>query len=59
MMAFAIQTLREAGYKPIILWTFESNARARHFYEKAGFTQTGRKKECTIGKPLQLIEYAL
>lgn len=33
----AISELRRLGYRKIMLWTFEENSRARHFYKKYGF----------------------
>lgn len=33
--------LRAAGYRQVVLWTLTGNARARRFYQKAGFTPDG------------------
>ena len=59
MMIFAIEALREAGYKEIRLWVFEENARTRRFYEDAGFKYTGLKKEKNYIKSLPIVQYAL
>ncbi len=36
-----LTTLREAGYRRVVLWTLTGNVRARRFYERAGFTPDG------------------
>lgn len=41
--------LSKLGYHDIFLWVLEANARARGFYEKAGFTASGRYLDDTIG----------
>ena len=37
----ALDGLRAAGYRQIVLWTLTGNARARRFYDKAGFAPDG------------------
>lgn len=37
----ALNGLREAGYRRVVLWTLKENARARRFYDKAGFAPDG------------------
>jgi GNAT superfamily N-acetyltransferase len=37
----AIDGLRAAGYRRVVLWTLTENARARQFYDKAGFAPDG------------------
>jgi ribosomal protein S18 acetylase RimI-like enzyme len=37
----ALDGLREAGYRRVVLWTLTENARARRFYDKAGFAPDG------------------
>jgi ribosomal protein S18 acetylase RimI-like enzyme len=37
--------VRAAGYASITLWVLEANARARRFYQKAGFTPDGARHE--------------
>lgn len=44
MMEHVLDQLRQAQYGSVILWVFEDNDRARKFYEKHGFEQTGHKK---------------
>jgi GNAT superfamily N-acetyltransferase len=41
LMAAAVHALREAGYQRAVLWVLASNARARRFYEIAGWTADG------------------
>jgi predicted N-acetyltransferase YhbS len=37
----ALAALRLAGYRRVVLWTLTGNARARRFYDKAGFAPDG------------------
>ena len=37
----ALDGLRAAGYHRVVLWTLTENARARRFYDKAGFAPDG------------------
>jgi ribosomal protein S18 acetylase RimI-like enzyme len=37
----ALDRLRAAGYRRVVLWTLTDNARARRFYAAAGFTPDG------------------
>ena len=37
----ALDRLRAAGYRRVVLWTLTDNARARRFYAKAGFAPDG------------------
>lgn len=45
----AVQELREMGFKQIFLWVLEDNHRARHFYEKCGFKNSGKYMDNDIG----------
>jgi RimJ/RimL family protein N-acetyltransferase len=45
MMDYALAELKRLGFKRVMLWTFEANARARRFYEKCGFVVDGAVKE--------------
>lgn len=44
LLRFLQARVREAGGAPIHLEVRDSNAAARHLYEKAGFLQSGRRK---------------
>jgi GNAT superfamily N-acetyltransferase len=44
LMAAAVAGLREAGFAQVTLWVLDSNARARRFYERAGFVPDGATK---------------
>lgn len=44
MMNKILQDIAGAGYSKVMLWVFEDNTRARHFYEAHGFTTKGRRK---------------
>jgi len=41
LMSCAVAALAEAGYERAVLWVLEANARARRFYEKAGWAPDG------------------
>ena len=41
LMGSALAALNEARYARVILWVLADNARARRFYERAGFAQDG------------------
>ncbi len=44
LFAHAVADLRERGYERAMLWVLESNARARRFYEAAGWRADGANK---------------
>jgi GNAT superfamily N-acetyltransferase len=44
LMSAALAQLAQAGYQQAILWVLDSNARARRFYEAAGFGVDGAEK---------------
>ena len=41
LMGSALAALNEAGYPRVVLWVLADNARARRFYERAGFVHDG------------------
>jgi GNAT superfamily N-acetyltransferase len=41
LMGSALAALNEAGHPRVVLWVLADNARARRFYERAGFTPDG------------------
>lgn len=45
LMAAALGRLTELGYQQATLWVLDSNARARRFYEAAGFRLDGGVKD--------------
>lgn len=54
----AIEELKAMGYKKIFLWVLEDNHRARHFYEKCGFKNSGEYMHNVIGgKQLRELQY--
>lgn len=58
LLAAAVTELRKQGYADIFLWVLEENSRARHFYERFGFSPTGDFLETEIGgKPLREVRY--
>ena len=44
MMERILEDVQKAGYPQIMLWVFDSNARAIGFYKAHGFVATGRKQ---------------
>jgi GNAT superfamily N-acetyltransferase len=58
LFARAVTDLRERGYQQAILWVLEGNARARRFYEAAGWRPDGaRKTEERPGALLREVRY--
>lgn len=54
----AVEALKAMGFKRIFLWVLEDNHRARHFYEKYGFENSGKYIENVIGgKQLRELQY--
>jgi ribosomal protein S18 acetylase RimI-like enzyme len=49
LMQAAERTMREQSYQQAILWVFADNARARRFYEQAGWSADGTFKVEEIG----------
>jgi ribosomal protein S18 acetylase RimI-like enzyme len=49
LMEACAQELRGHGYTEAVLWVLDTNARARHFYEAAGWTGDGSEKSERIG----------
>jgi GNAT superfamily N-acetyltransferase len=49
LMTAALGELATAGYESATLWVLESNARARRFYERAGWSADGSVKQDDIG----------
>jgi len=47
------------GWKEVTLWVLHENARARRFYERAGFVPDGAEKRTSklVGTPLHEIRY--
>jgi RimJ/RimL family protein N-acetyltransferase len=48
MMDASLVRLRSRSLHRVVLWTLEGAGRARGFYEKSGFTPTGRKRTGTV-----------
>jgi GNAT superfamily N-acetyltransferase len=60
LFAHAVDDLRLRGYKQAWLWVLEGNARARRFYEAAGWRPDGAsKKEERPGAVLREVRYAI
>jgi hypothetical protein len=47
-MAAAAGELAAAGFASATLWVLDSNARARRFYELAGWTADGSSKQADV-----------
>ncbi|MDE5996384.1 MAG: GNAT family N-acetyltransferase [Eubacterium sp.] len=53
-----INELKAMGFETIFLWVLEDNYRARHFYEKCGFKNSGKYYDDNIGgKQLRELQY--
>lgn len=44
MVEYVLAQLQQADYESVMLWVFETNTRARKFYEKHGFELTSQTK---------------
>lgn len=54
----AVEELKAMGFETIFLWVLEDNHRARHFYEKCGFKNSGEYYDDKIGgKQLRELQY--
>jgi GNAT superfamily N-acetyltransferase len=60
LLASAVEAMRAAGFREAGLWVFEDNARARAFYEAAGWNPDGEAVvEETGGRELRELRYRL
>ena len=58
LMDAATEALREAGFSQATLWVLTDNARARRFYEIAGWNLDGASQDDTIGgQPVTEVRY--
>ena len=58
LMGAALTHLRGVGYADVTLWVLDTNARARRFYEAAGFRPDGAMKvDDSLGFPLRKARY--
>jgi GNAT superfamily N-acetyltransferase len=58
LLSTALAALRAAGYRRVTLWTLTGNARARRFYEKAGFAPDGATNILTGLGGVEELRYA-
>ncbi len=60
LLAHVVDDLRRRGRAAVTLWVLDTNARARRFYEAAGFAADGTEKvEPFAGAPLREVRYRL
>ena len=54
-----LETLADARYRDVRAWTLAGANRARHFYKKSGFRDSGRRREWDYGdgRPVLELEY--
>jgi len=58
LMGTALSELKRQGFETVFLWVLEENRRARDFYERYGFLQTGGFSDAPIGgKNLREVRY--
>ncbi|MGI6578277.1 MAG: GNAT family N-acetyltransferase [Eubacteriales bacterium] len=55
LMQAALDELKDSGYDGAFLWVLRDNVKARDFYERQGFVESGDEKPIAIGGK-QLIE---
>lgn len=58
LMDAALGGLRAAGYRRVVLWVLAGNARARRFYDKAGFAPDGTTNILTGLGGVEELRYA-
>ncbi len=59
LLSAAAAALAARGYDSALLWVLEDNARARRFYERAGWLEDGRKLETLGGVEVAETRYRL
>ena len=52
LLEAAVEALAGQGFREVLLWVLEENRRARRFYERAGFSCSGDRREDEIGGKL-------
>jgi L-amino acid N-acyltransferase YncA len=57
LMAAAVDAARAAGFAALTLWVLRDNARARRFYEAAGWAADGTKDDVVAGTPVTEVRY--
>ncbi len=58
LMESTVSELKKQGYERVFLWVLEENIRARHFYERFGFSLADECIEDSIGgKALREVRY--
>lgn len=58
LMESVVSELKKQGYERVFLWVLEENIRARHFYERFGFSPADEYIEDNIcGKDLREVRY--
>jgi GNAT superfamily N-acetyltransferase len=58
LFAESLGALRAAAFRRVVLWTLTGNARARRFYEKAGFAPDGATNILTFLGGVEELRYA-
>ena len=53
--AMLTQALKQIGDRPVFLWAFKENTRARRFYEKHGFCWDGSERVSTFDGALEVL----
>lgn len=52
--AMLVEALRQIGDRPVFLWAFKDNKRARGFYEKNGFHWDGTERVSQFDNALEV-----
>ncbi|MEV3981442.1 GNAT family N-acetyltransferase [Nonomuraea sp. NPDC049758] len=61
LMTDTLRRIRDDGFTRVHLWTLRDTPRARRFYAKSGFTESGaaRTHDYGDGNPVEQVEYEL
>jgi RimJ/RimL family protein N-acetyltransferase len=59
LLSHALEALADSRHRDVRAWTLSGANRARHFYRKAGFRESGRYRERDYGdgRPVMELEY--
>jgi GNAT superfamily N-acetyltransferase len=59
LMQHSINEAIRRGFSDCRVWVYESNARARNFYQSSGFNVDGAERQVEGGYPLKVVRYSL
>ena len=59
LMQHCINEAIKRGFSDYRVWVYETNVRARNFYEAGGFNVDGAERQVDGGYPLKVVRYSL